>query len=163
MLADQFQRNGVVLDQLQRFGMATLLLSVGEEQRALLPTLKTLQQTRRGDGRIKRRPIRAGTSICALADPSPPLLANQPSPPLRPKRPKRPGNDARPLRLANGPTAQWTPRAPCAHRAVFDDLPAAMRRRDRAVGRRPRCISEIGLLSVVDYVAARTAANRSDH
>src|SRR5262245_38379197 len=73
MFADQFQRNGVVLDQLHRFGMATLLLSVGEEQRALLPTLKTLQQTRRGDGRIKRRPIRAGTSICALAGPSPPL------------------------------------------------------------------------------------------
>ena len=44
---DRFQRNGVILDQ--RHGvMATLLLLVEEEQRALLPPLKSLQQTRPG-------------------------------------------------------------------------------------------------------------------
>jgi hypothetical protein len=33
MLADQFQRNGVILGQRLAFGMATPLLSVEEEQR----------------------------------------------------------------------------------------------------------------------------------
>jgi len=47
------------------FGMATLLLLVEEEERALLPPLKLLQQTRPGDLGKKRRPIRAGTSIVA--------------------------------------------------------------------------------------------------
>jgi hypothetical protein len=64
------------------FGMATLLLLVEEEQRALLPTFEIAAADEAGDGRVKRRPFRAGTTI-APYHPSAPLL---PSPPHLPNR-----------------------------------------------------------------------------
>ena len=70
------------------FGMATLLLLVEEEQRALLPTFEIAAADEAGDGRVKRRPIRAGTTI-APYHPSAPLLPS-PSPSAQQER-REPG------------------------------------------------------------------------
>jgi hypothetical protein len=69
------------------FRTATPVLSVEEGQRALVASLKSLQQPRRGDGRVKRRPLRGAP----LSIPSRPLLPDLPSPSYLPMRPKRPG------------------------------------------------------------------------
>jgi hypothetical protein len=50
VFADQCQRGGVILtwSAFLLFGMATLVLSVEEGQRALVASLKSFGQTRRG-------------------------------------------------------------------------------------------------------------------
>src|SRR5215831_13954974 len=76
------QRNGVLLDHVLGVRMATLLLLVGEEQRALLPPLESLQRTRRGWSAEKGDPFARGHPIATPRCPSPPLLPDQPLPPL---------------------------------------------------------------------------------
>jgi hypothetical protein len=83
MVADQFQRNGVILDQrFCCFGMATPVLSVEEEAAALLASLKSLQQARPGWSTEKGEPSARGHRLPPFTGPSPPLLPDLPSPTL---------------------------------------------------------------------------------
>jgi hypothetical protein len=102
------------------FRTATPVLSVEEGQRALVASLKSLQQPRRGDGRVKRRPLRGAP----LSIPSRPLLPDLPSPSYLPMRPKRPGTM---LDHCAWPTDQPTPSGSCSTTRASSHTPRHMR------------------------------------
>jgi hypothetical protein len=107
MFADQFQRNGVILDQ--RFGIRngdTAAVSRGRAA-GFTVTFEIAAETRRGDGRVKRRPIRAGTSIVALAALRHPCCPIYPRHPYPPKGAKGQGT------MLNQCVGQLTTRRPC--------------------------------------------------
>jgi hypothetical protein len=90
-----------------RFGFAVLVLWE-EEQRALLPPLKSSQQTRRGWSGEKGDPFARGTSIAAPSYPWPPLATqstlgcpNHPRHPYLPQGAKGPDNAVSTIVLIN--------------------------------------------------------------
>jgi hypothetical protein len=54
---DQFQRNGVILDQRSGVGMTTPVLSVGEERGSFTGTFEIVAADKARVGRVKRRPL----------------------------------------------------------------------------------------------------------
>jgi hypothetical protein len=75
VLEDQFQRNGVILDSaFPVFGMATPVLSVGEELGGFTGIFEIVAADKARVGRVKRRPFCAGNVDWRPYHPSPPLL-----------------------------------------------------------------------------------------
>jgi hypothetical protein len=74
--------------------MATPVLSVEEGAAALLASFEIVAAAKRGSSAEKGDPLHGGTSITALAGPSPPLLPDLPSHPYLPKGANEPGNVA---------------------------------------------------------------------
>jgi hypothetical protein len=109
VFADQFQRNGVILDQRFRcLEWPTPVLSVGEERGGFTGIFEIVAADKAGVVGWKRRPICAGNVDCRPYHPFATLGSPiYPRHPYLPKGAKGPGNDAQSVcRPTDDPTAQ---------------------------------------------------------
>jgi hypothetical protein len=110
MLADQLQRDGVILGQrFWRFGMATPVLSVEEGRSGFSGIFEIVAAGKAGGGRVEKETLlRAECRLPSLAGPCHPCCPIHPRHPVPAQRGEgSTGNDAQPsYRSTDEPTAQ---------------------------------------------------------